>query len=79
MDHHMLQSVAQQPNALVWIDVENVRGKSGFELSHMDVINKVTLWAQVHDLVGKVTLVVDHGTVKSGYWLEDRGLAVVFA
>ena len=75
----MLQSVAQQPNALVWIDVENVRGKSGFELSHMDVINKVTLWAQVHDLVGKVTLVVDHGTVKSGYWLEDRGLAVVFA
>jgi Icc-related predicted phosphoesterase len=79
MDHHMLQSVAQQSNALVWIDVENARGKSGFELSHMDVINKVTLWAQVHDLVGKVTLVVDHGTVKSGYWLEDRGLAVVFA
>jgi hypothetical protein len=79
MDHHMLKSVAQQSNALVWIDVENVRGKSGFEMSHMDVIQKVTLWAQVHDLVGKITLVVDHGTVKSGYWLEDRGLAVVFA
>ena len=79
MDHLKLQSVAEQPNALVWIDVENVRGKSGFELSHMDLIEKATTWTKYHKLEGKVNLVVDHGTVTSGYWLEERGLSVVFS
>jgi predicted phosphodiesterase len=79
MDHHMLQSVATQPNSVVWIDVENVRGKSGFELSHSELLEKAALWAKHHNLWGKVHLVVDHGSVKCGYWLEEKGLAVVFA
>ena len=44
LDHHStLNTVAQQPNSLIWIDVENVRGKSGFELSHEQLIDKTKL------------------------------------
>jgi Icc-related predicted phosphoesterase len=79
MDHLKLQTISNEPNAMVWIDVENVRGKSGFELSHMDLLEQATIWTKHHGLEGKVNLVVDHGTVTCGYWLKDRGLSVCFA
>lgn len=37
------------------------------------------MWAERRNLRGQVTLVVDHGSEASGYWLRERGLGVVFA
>jgi len=65
--------------ATVMIDAENVRGKSGFALSHADLFEGVALWTERWNLTGRVSLVVDHGAVSSGYWLDEYGFSVVFA
>jgi len=61
------------------VDVENVRGKSGFELSHDELLERATHWAAHRHLGGAVSLVVDHGSLPSAFWLERQGLAVIFA
>jgi len=72
------------------VDVENVRGKSGFGLSHLDLVKQLTQWAYASQLnVGQVIMVVDHGSSQTAYWTEtndnddDLGntspLAIVFA
>jgi len=66
-------------NSTILIDVENVRGKSGFELSHGQLLDRCTVWADRRGLYGRVMLFVDHGSEPSGYWLQDRGVGVVFA
>ena len=76
----------------VLVDVENVRGRSGFALSHAQVLDALRYWNN-HDgeqqidgssssssCHGKLTLVVDHGHEASSYWIPDgAGYAVVFA
>lgn len=68
-----------ESKATVMIDAENVRGKSGFALSHADLFEGVALWTERWNLTGRVSLVVDHGAVSSGYWLDEYGFSVVFA
>ena len=70
---------AAATGALVLVDVENVRGKSGFELSHDELLERATHWAAHRRLRGAVSLVVDHGSLPSAFWLERQGLAVIFA
>jgi predicted phosphodiesterase len=78
-DHLLLNKVKESANGVVWIDVENVRGKSGFGLSHDELLRKTSQWTEYHELGGKVILVVDHGSSKCGYYLDDKDLAIVFA
>lgn len=59
--------------------MENVRGKSGFELTHADVIHSVAIWAKHYGFENRVSLLVDHGSVPSGYYFEERGLSIIFA
>ncbi len=61
------------------VKVENVRGKSGFELSHADVIHSTAIWARYYGLQNHVSLLVDHGSVPAGYYFKDRGLSIIFA
>jgi len=84
--HHLSNSApdrrltsAATTNATILLDLENIRGKSGFALSHGQLLDKCTVWAERRNLYGQVTLVVDHGSEASGYWLKERGLGVVFA
>ena len=84
--HHLTHSApdrrltsAATTNATILLDVENIRGKSGFELTHGQLLDKCTVWTDRRNLHGQVTLVVDHGSEASGYWLPQRGLGVVFA
>ena len=79
--HHLTHSApdrrltsAATTNATILLDVENIRGKSGFELTHGQLLDKCTVWAERRNLYGRVTLVVDHGSEASGYWLKERGL-----
>ena len=59
--------------------MENLRGKSGFELTHADVIHSISIWAKEYGLEDRVSLLVDHGSVPSGYYVKDKGLCIIFA
>lgn len=92
------------------IDVENLRGKSGFALTHSEVMFSLKIWTNESGLQGtftlidsyqpffvveisfqlcvsqsllwskgRVTLVIDHGSEPSAFWLPNSGYAVVFA
>jgi len=64
----------------ILIDVENVRGKTGFALSHKELLHAMTIWAKLCQLQGQVTLVVDHGNEEAAYYLPDAAdMAIVFA
>ena len=64
----------------VWIDMENVRGKSGFQLTHQEVLDKTNLWTKHFRLEDRVIVVVDHGgPAPSGFYLEDKQMAVIFS
>ena len=64
---------------IVWVDLENVRGKSGFELSHMEVLQQTSQWARHYNLSGQVMVVADHGSVTAAYYHEEMQLGVVFS
>ena len=67
-------------SGMVLMDVENVRGKSGFALTHAQVLHATALWAQQCRLSGHVSLIVDHGQVESAHYLPPpHDLAIVFA
>jgi predicted phosphodiesterase len=78
-DHLLLQQVRRDSNSVVWVDVENVRGKSGFELTHDQALRKTVAWTKFHNLMGKVIFVVDHGSVKEAYNHDDGVMSIVFA
>jgi len=66
-------------STFVLIDVENVRGKTGFAMNHIDALQKTSRWAITNNLDGCVSMVVDHGSIPSGYYMDDLALGVVFA
>jgi len=74
-----LQRIKKTDNGTVWIDVENVRGKTGFELTHNCLLNKTSHWTKHHGLEGKVIAVVDHGSENTAVYLDDLDIAVAFS
>lgn len=60
----------------VVVDAENLRGKSGFSLSHQDLLRSMKAWSQ-YAAVGNTILAIDHGEQVSKLWLGELG--VVFA
>ena len=61
-------------DGVVLVDVENVRGKSGFTLGHEELLGEAARWAQHRNLHGRVVLVVDHGARTAAYYLRQLGL-----
>jgi hypothetical protein len=47
--------------------MENVHGKSGFELTHRQVLDKTATWIQYFGLQDQVVTVVDHGEESAYY------------
>jgi hypothetical protein len=73
------QSQRQEPSPAIWIDLENVRGKSGFELTHRQVLDKTRSWIEYHQLHNHVIVVADHGATSCAYYLQNDQMTVVFA
>ena len=67
------------PQACLLIDVENLRGLSGFRVSHGTVIAALACWTREWELTGRVVLAVDHGDEQCGFYNTQLGLAFVFA
>lgn len=74
-----VQTIKNTNDGTVWIDVENVRGKSGFEMDHQEVLNKASRWTKHHGLEGKVIAVVDHGSENTALYLDNLDIAVTFS
>jgi Icc-related predicted phosphoesterase len=70
---------ALETDAVFLIDLENVRGKSQFELTHRELLKRTTIWTKANNLHDRVSLIVDHGSVHSSYYLPEGGLSVTFA
>jgi Icc-related predicted phosphoesterase/uncharacterized protein (DUF1499 family) len=77
--HQRRMQWADDNDALVLIDMENVRGKSNFELSHRELLKRTSLWASVNNLENRVSFIVDHGSIQKGYYLPEVGLSIIFA
>ena len=63
----------------VLIDVENVRGKTGFAMNHADLLQLTNKWIIQNGIEGCVSMIVDHGSLASGYYVKDLELGIVFA
>ena len=72
-------AAASSRDIYVLVDVENVRGRSDFALSHGQLLDRAAVWARRRGLRGRVVLVVDHGSEPTGHHLPGGGLAVVFS
>jgi hypothetical protein len=75
----LLLGTTRNRNTAVLIDVENVRGKSGFALTHAAVLASLATWSRVNELQGQVTLVIDHGHEPTSHWIVDKDYAIVFS
>ena len=65
--------------SMVVIDADNVRGKSGFRLSHEGLIARVAQWASGQGMSGRVAIATDHGAYTQGFHLPRLGVGLAFA
>lgn len=64
--------LTQKEDIVFVIDVENVRGKTSFELDHCDLLDRLSIWASLrHNAFGRTLAVVDHGSKSSAHLLND--------
>ncbi|KAL9185542.1 hypothetical protein ACHAXT_003319 [Thalassiosira profunda] len=67
-------ALTQNPAVAIVIDVENVRGKTGFELDHADLLDRLVIWASRRNRAqGRTIAVVDHGSRSSAHLLHHGG------
>lgn len=88
-DHLWLQRLPQNEDYIVWLDLENIRGKTGFSMTHAELLEHASDWAMYHNLTGHVVVVADHGSLTKAYphrgsMISDDGtkappLSVVFS
>ena len=58
----------------VIIDAENVRGRTGFELDHADLLDRLLVWTSMRYgyAYGKTIVVIDHGSQAGAIVLRDE-------
>ena len=65
-------ALTQKEDIVIVIDVENVRGKTSFELDHCDLLDRLVIWTSLrHNALGRTLAVVDHGSKSSAHLLHD--------
>ena len=74
------QTITSNPNICIVIDVENVRGKTSFELDHADLLDRLLVWTNLRGYAsGRTIIVVDHGSKSSAHLLNHHNVCVSFA
>ena len=56
----------------VIVDGDNVRGKSGFAVSHMELVRAASLWGSQRGLEGRLVVCIDHGSAADA-WCSRLG------
>lgn len=62
-----------QDGGVILLDGDNIRGKTKFRLSKEDLCRDVEEWMAEWGLFGLVTLMYDHASQHSGYFLPKSG------
>ncbi|KAL7532383.1 hypothetical protein ACHAXR_009071, partial [Thalassiosira sp. AJA248-18] len=66
-------TLTQNRNIAIVIDVENVRGKTDFELDHADFLDRLMVWVSLRNhAMGRTIAVVDHGSNSTAHLLLDK-------
>jgi hypothetical protein len=66
-------SITKNPNVAFVIDLENVRGKTSFELDHADLLDRLMVWTSLRNYAkGRTMVVVDHGRRSSAHLLNGH-------
>ncbi|KAL3770193.1 hypothetical protein ACHAWU_009133 [Discostella pseudostelligera] len=66
-------SITKNPNVAFVIDLENVRGKTSFELDHDDLLDRLMVWTSLRNFAkGRTMVVVDHGRRSSAHLLHGH-------
>lgn len=74
--------------SIILVDVENLRGKAGFRLNHIELVAALSKWMSLGKVPGSspsqhtrsdALLVVDHGDKPTVVWLPQERMAVQFA
>ena len=60
----------------VIVDGDNVRGKSGFAVSHMELVRATSIWGDQRGLEGRLVVCIDHGSSADAWYLSELGVAV---
>ena len=67
------------PGSCVLVDVENLRGKSGFRVEHATMVAALARWTREWELDGRVVLAFDHGSQRCGFYLPPIKMGVIFS
>jgi hypothetical protein len=74
------QKLATISNGVLLIDGDNLRGKTMFGLTHEAVLARTAQWAVRRGMVGRVVLLVDHGSLPSAFHAPRLGgIGVAFS
>jgi hypothetical protein len=67
--HHLEEDVIA-----VIIDAENVRGRTGFELDHADLLDRLLVWTSMRYgyAYGKTIVAIDHGSQAGAIVLREE-------
>ncbi len=68
-----------QNGAILVIDGDNVRGKTGFQLTKDDLCEDLTSFLHENHLNDQVIVAFDHGFEEEGIYLEHHSMAIVFS
>ena len=70
---HKFQTLTSNPNVCILIDMENVRGKTSFELDHSDLLDRLLIWTSLRGYAsGRTIVVVDHGSKSTAHLLSSN-------
>ena len=78
-----LLQLTSNPNIAILVDAENIRGKTNFELTHADLLDRLMVWSSLRNhAYGRCIVVIDHGskpTAHSLSQLKGYGICVTFS
>ena len=66
-------------NYLLFLDGDNIRGKSGFLLGKEDLMRRATHWSNVMENTHNLVLIYDHGPKHMAHLLEEEGIVTIFS
>jgi hypothetical protein len=63
--------LTSNPNIAILVDAENVRGKTNFELSHSDLLDRLLVWSFLRNhAYGRTIVVIDHGSKPTAHLIS---------
>ena len=66
------------PDTVLFVDGDNVRGKTGFAVSKEKLIDDLLLFSKEHSFENRLVLLFDHGRENEAYTLDEK-LCLVFS